>query len=190
MVRFLNIYVHNGIQMDATGNVLAMPRHTASPQNSLKRDKIVEIFADVVPLIAGAVARTLPPSFERDDLEQIGSLALIEAAPKVESYLRTCVFGAMRNAARGTYREAKDISISDAPEPVSIAPSPELRVINEEKRRLLREAVGELPEKQALILTARFGEQPRGRGRPRSTFSHRESQAIAGLRVKLLARAA
>jgi len=154
-----------------------------------KSNKLVEIYSDIVPSIASSVARRLPPSFDRDDLEQIGRLALLEAAPAVESYLRTRVHGAIVDTARGArYRDATHLDLTAAIATSDDARSPLTALIEEEERLTVLDSVQRLPADQARVITANFGDGRR-RGRPRKADVATERAAIAGLR-NVLAKAA
>jgi len=177
--------------MDATDSQsLAFSRHSAT-QNTEKRDRLTELYADIVPQIAGSVVQRMPRSIERSDLEQQGRLALLEIAPEVERYVRRRIFGAMHDSIRGKgYREATHACLDDIAEPADELPDIETQLMEQEQKSRLKEAVAALPPRQSEVILARFGEQGSSkRGRPRN-HTREESRVMAGLRTQLLARAA
>jgi len=146
-----------------------------------KRNKLVEIYSDIVPSIASSVARRLPPSFDRDDLEQTGMLAileaepavedflrskveegarlaLVEAAPAVESYLRTRVHGAIQDTARGIrYRDATHLDLEAAAGTPDQAGTPLESVLRDETRQIVNKSVKSLVRSQRRALRVEFG---------------------------------
>lgn len=165
--------------MDATyGKFLAAEE---KGQASGRGPKILEIYEPLVPAIARRIARTLPPSFDRHDLEQTGRLAILEAAPRIEQYVRQRVEGAIRDSARYTrYRDATHQGIAEAADVADKSTSPLDRMV-------AAEALDSLPADQRRVIEMRI--EGRKAGRPTKAEAAAEQAAIVTLRGAL-ARAA
>jgi hypothetical protein len=144
--------------------------------------------------------RNLPRSFEREDLEQVGRLALLEAAPRIEAFARKRVEGAMRDSARfQRYRETQHASLSGLKKQPSVlidSRTPLEILIDDEKQAGLQAHICSLPADQARVISERMSGRKRQKGRPsRAEAAARaadiaiEGEAVGALRV-LLARAA
>jgi DNA-directed RNA polymerase specialized sigma24 family protein len=160
------------------GKFLAFPvKHSAGKP----AHQLLDTFSPLVPMIAGRIARRLPRSIDRRDLEQIGHLAILDAAPRVEQFIRTRIAGAMRDSARySRYREAQHQPIAAAASQPDLAASPLEQMVAAETHEALHQAIAQLPPDQARAIASRGK-----RGRPFKA----ERVAVAALRG-VFARAA
>jgi RNA polymerase sigma factor (sigma-70 family) len=176
-------------QMGTTqGNVLAMPRHAASSQTTIRRNQIISVFTPLVISIARDIAfRT--PGCETADVIQIGLMELTQVCGQADAYIRKRVEGAIkdsvdprRRAGRGVkefgfrrIEPGEDLELHDA------SPSIEDTLIAEERLAPVRKAVADLPESHRNVIYAKFGEK-RKRGRPDTKL---EQEAVSQVRQAL-----
>lgn len=129
------------------------------------RDRVVAEHAHVVAPIAAALARRLPPSFDAEDLEGVGLLALVECAPKAAAleadhqaaYVRCRVRGAMVDSVkRGAYRDGTHMELLDAAPVATAEASPEDLAARAELEAVVAAAQrAVLTERQAQVLEFR-----------------------------------
>ena len=140
-------------------------RSSAPAQN--RRNLLCEIFRPLLPSIARSVARRLPASFNTDDLEQTGIVALLEEIPHIEAQLRMRIEGAMWDSTKGpAYREATHAQISKVVDAVDPSRSALTILIDEEWAAGIRNVVKCLPRDQVEAIDARFSGDSRPEGRP------------------------
>jgi len=174
----------NPLHCDSLHNTIV----AMQPTSTLLAAALIEIYSrDTVPAIAGRVAKGLPRAFERADLEQIGRVALLEAAPRIDAYVRKRVDGAIRDSAR--FQRYRDATHARLPAIVIDARDPLSTLIDTEQqaglRARVRAHVARLPADQARVVEARM----RGRraGRPRSADIAAEREATRSLREAMAA---
>lgn len=129
-----------------------------------ERDALILAHLDLVKPLAAALARRLPPCFDKDDLAQVGVVALIEAAAKAASlqgdhrrqYLKCRIRGAMLDAVkRGAYREAQHVALAEV-DAVSTEVSPEALAGKAEMAEMLAAARAKLTARQQQVIRHRF----------------------------------
>jgi RNA polymerase sigma factor (sigma-70 family) len=135
------------------------------------RDALVVAHLPLVRQIALRVSQSLPPSFDLDDLEAEGRLALIRCAsrfkpdahgnPPFSAYARQRIRGAMLDSVkRGRYAENTRPSIDGLPE-AGLAPTVEILIDQARTKKRVREAISWLPAEQRELIVARYLEERR-----------------------------
>ena len=148
-----------------------------------------------VPPIARSVARR--PE-DADDLAQVGRLAIIDAAPRVEAYIRQRVGGAMLDSLRlGARRQ--HARLEDGPEPADPV-TPETLLLDSEAMLSIEAAIASLqPDQAAIVIELRDrgevrrkqarvrldGDAPQRRGRPRKADVAAAAAALDSMRQAL-----
>lgn len=160
------------------------------------RDQIFAIYEHLVRPIVRSIARMLPSRFDPDDLEQIGRLALLDAAAGFEKYVRMRVRGAILDAVRGpNYTAALQRSIDECPDigaPNSLDDDIDRERKRERQRLRLEAAIAGLPAKQAEVVQEMLTGIRPGQVAERSDCSIRTIQRLtrpgfAALRLALAA---
>jgi RNA polymerase sigma factor (sigma-70 family) len=139
-----------------------------------RRDALVELNLDLVASIAHNVKKSLPPSFDIEDLIGVGHIALVETATRYRpelhggapfsAYARQRIRGAMLDSIKNRhYRENTRPSIEE------VAPVVEEckldRLIDEERNVVrIREAVEMLPPAQREAVERKFWDGKRSAG--------------------------
>jgi RNA polymerase sigma factor (sigma-70 family) len=131
-----------------------------------KRDALIQSNLDLVPPIARRIHQTLPPSFDLDDLIQIGAIGLLRSAvayrpdefgeTPFSAFARPRIRGAILDAVRRRYSEHTSVAIEHAPEP-SVMPSLETTIDRKRLRtRIDRISAEKLSKEQAAVLDAYY----------------------------------
>jgi RNA polymerase sigma factor (sigma-70 family) len=161
------------------------------------RDALVEAHLPLVRQIAQSVARSLPPSFDLEDLIGEGNLALLQCAtrfqpdahgnPPFAAFARQRIRGAIIDSVRRRhYLERTRPSIDDVT-PASCAPVVEISIDRLRLGARVREAIMFLPDDQRELIVARYLEERRGRGVTADLNSETRMIAIDALRRRLKA---
>ena len=164
----------------------------STTSSTANRDRLSVVYAGLVPGIAASAARRLPASFDTADLHQVGMVAILDAGPRVEKYLRQRIYGAMINSVRGSpYRESKHSDVDTAnlgsmPDP---SPSSLSLLIDEQQQADVQRAVRSLHPDQVIAINSQFPDGARKNARPKKAAVVEGKKAVNVLRV-LLARAA
>lgn len=126
-----------------------------------RRNRLVEAHLSLVAPIARHILRTLPRSFELDDLIGAGNLGLLEAAARYRVtdgtpfavYARVVIRGyILMSVRRGEYVEATRPALADAPEPAG-----DNRIERGVLASEVRAKVRTLPRRQAEVLELHYG---------------------------------
>lgn len=162
-----------------------------------RRDALVDAHLPLVRQIAQSVARSLPPSFDLDDLIAEGNLALLHCAtrfkpdafgnPPFAAYARNRIRGAILDSVRRRhYLEATRPSIDDVT-PASCAPVVEISIDRLRQGKRVRDAIAFLPADQQKLIVTRYLEEKRGIGVTADLNSETHVIAIDALRRRLKA---
>jgi DNA-directed RNA polymerase specialized sigma24 family protein len=174
--------------MDATQGNLPVACHATSPKTTEIRNQLSVLYEVLIPVIALSVAQALPPSFDKEDLAQTGRMALLEAAPAIDSYVRRRIFGAMQDSIKGRkYKDSTHLGVEALPDPEDPVESVEDDLIKREETQAVQKAIATLPPDQAKILRMMSGELPAPRGRRWPAHQARKREAIDGFRMALAA---
>ena len=139
-----------------------------------RRDELVEAHADMVRPIAQHVKRSLPPSFELDDLIQVGMIGLLTAAVRYRPqehggipfrmYAKHWVRGAMLDSISG--RNWRNGTLEQMPDPtekphLELGAAPRLDEAIDARRQLRQaeDAIGYLDERSQRVLEAYYREE-------------------------------
>jgi RNA polymerase sigma factor (sigma-70 family) len=126
-----------------------------------RRDALVEQYLPLVRPIAEGIARSVPDSFDIDDLVQAGAIGLLRAATRYReetgvpfpAYAKKVVRGAILDSVRGrNWTEATQSEpLEEAPEP-ALAPVIDISIDRQKHLEKVRVAVRNLdPRKQKVI---------------------------------------
>jgi RNA polymerase sigma factor (sigma-70 family) len=159
------------LEASPTPVVLTIPQGSRRQRVLTARDALVVAHLPLVRQIALRVSQSLPPSFDLDDLEAEGRLALIRCAtrfqpdahgnPPFSAYARQRIRGAMLDSVRrGRYAENTRPSIDELPE-AGLAPTVEIRIDQARTKKRVREAISWLPAEQRDLIVARYLEERR-----------------------------
>jgi RNA polymerase sigma factor (sigma-70 family) len=162
-----------------------------------RRDALVEAHLPLVRQIAQSVSRSLPPSFDLDDLVAEGNLALLQCAtrfrpdahgnPPFAAYARNRIRGAILDSVRRRhYLEATRPSIDDV-QPASCAPVVEISIDRLRAGKRVRDAIEFLPADQRELIVNRYLAERRGIGVTADLASETHVIAIDALRRRLKA---
>jgi len=134
-----------------------------------KRDRLVAGHLDLVRRIAERIARSLPPSFDLDDLIQTGNVALLRAAnqyrPELhgdtpfECFARPIVHGRIIDSIRRSRYDEQTRPSIDAPgihERHAVVVPIDAKIDNDRREARVRQAIGELPERMREVLAMRY----------------------------------
>ena len=132
-----------------------------------ERDERIEAHIALVEPIARQIQRTLPPSFELDDLVAAGYLALVQAADAYDpdahggtpfsAYARMIIRGRILDSVRRRhYTAATHAPIEAAPEP-AIAPDLEQWIDETRQVSRVQKVVEMLPRPERRLLRSHYG---------------------------------
>lgn len=135
-----------------------------------ERDRLVEEFLSLAEAIARAVMRTLPPSFEYDDLYQAGCVGLIAAAEAFDesrgvpfrAFAQIRIRGAIVDSIRRRhYRNATHLPITErvVEMPGAGVESVERHVEHAERARMVCQAKEALPADQRKVIEIYFEQE-------------------------------
>jgi RNA polymerase sigma factor (sigma-70 family) len=144
--------------------------HSGRTRQLQRRNELIEQHLDLVRAIAANVKRSLPPSFELDDLIAVGCIALVESADRYRpsehggapfsAYARFRIRGAILDSVRRRHwTENTRIALEDAPEP---AAAPVIDTVIDQgrlRKRLAHELAYLDPDQRAVIQAYYGGEQ-------------------------------
>lgn len=172
-----------------------------------RRDALVEAHLSLVEGIARAIARSLPPCFDIEDLIGVGNLALLHAATRYRpgahggapfsAFARPGVRGAIMDSVRRKEWTAATMAGLEDATPGAIAPTFDRDIDFARMARGLAEALSWLPPAQVAVLERYYGaESPTpAQAAARLAFGGAElrrvhADAIAGLRARFRLKAA
>lgn len=127
-----------------------------------RRDALVEAHLHLVKQIAERVAQKLPPSFDIEDLEGVGQVALVNSATSYrpeahagapfDAYARPRIHGAMIDSIRRSkYTENTRPSIDNAPIPIDRP-----KVVEIDRRIQMQRATAQLDPRQRLVIELHY----------------------------------
>jgi RNA polymerase sigma factor (sigma-70 family) len=149
----------------AVGRTQNLTSGATGAANIDERDRLVEAHLALAGAIAGGILRSLPPSFELDDLVQAGRVGLLGAATRFRpeygvpfsAYARKAIRGAILDHVAGRPAATLEVPLTEAVEPVS---APVIDIAIDRARRLerVRRAVERLePGERRVIEMCRAG---------------------------------
>jgi len=131
------------------------------------REKLVTDHLDLVRAIAASVKRTLPPSFDLDDLVGEGNRALDRAALKYNpdlpnaapfpAYARKAIRGAMIESVRRRHYEENTRPSIDSVRERAVAPDMDDNIDLERALAHVKEAVRNLPPELRSVIGLHYG---------------------------------
>jgi RNA polymerase sigma factor (sigma-70 family) len=141
--------------------------NTARTRHLERRNTLVEQHLDLVRSIAAQVKKSLPPSFELDDLVAVGNMALVETADRYRpaehggapfsAFARFRIRGAILDSVRRRhYLENTRVSLDDAPEPAA-APLIDTVIDRGRLRKRLAHEIAYLDPDQRAVIQAYYG---------------------------------
>jgi len=164
-----------------------------------RRDELVREHIELARQIAIRVSRSLPPSFDLEDLIATGNMALVHAANRYRpaehgcapfsAFARPLIRGAILDSIRRRhYEQSTRPALDEAPEP-AVEASVEVAIDQGRMRQVLAQATAYLSPREQTVLAlyysgegARFEDIGRAMGVSRTTAQNLHASAIAALR--------